>query len=185
LARARPPDPGAWSRLAAAALALTFAWAAVAKLVARRRWIRTLEAQRLPSPLVAVAISGVPLAELLVPAFVMLGLPRAAAWWAILLLVAFTATALRAARERGGTVPCGCFGGRDSVDVRVAAARNALLAGIAAFVAAIASDAPLLGHLTRPTAGDALPATLVAGGIAVAVATSWRAAAWLRRGSRV
>jgi methylamine utilization protein MauE len=182
--RARPPDQGAWSRLAAAALAITFAWAATAKLVARRRWIRSLEAHRLPAAVARLARSGVPVAEALVPALVVLGLPRAAAWWAILLLVTFTAAALRTSGLGGGTVPCGCFGGRDRVDVRVAAVRNALLAGIAALVVASASDATLLGGLTRrPAAADALPVALVAGGLAVAAATAWRAAAWLRRGS--
>lgn len=182
-ARARPPDQGAWSRLSAAALAITFAWAATAKLVASRRWIRSLEAHRLPTAIARLARSGVPIAEALVPALVMLGLPRAAAWWAILLLVAFTAATIRTTGPGGRTVPCGCFGGRDRVDVRVAAARNALLAGIAAFVATTASDSSLLGHLTRPAAADMLPAVLVTGGLVVAVVTAWRAAAWLRRGS--
>jgi hypothetical protein len=71
--RARPPDPEAWSSLAAAALALTFGWAGGTKLAGGRRWNRTLERYPLPTRVRRIARSGVPIAEALVPALVVLG----------------------------------------------------------------------------------------------------------------
>jgi hypothetical protein len=182
--RARPPDPGGWSRPAAAALALAFGWAAVAKLAGRRRWIRTLESHALPDAARTMARSGVPIAEAFVPALVVLGYPRLAAAWALVLLTAFTTIAVRARVAGGRAVPCGCFGGRDRIDFRAVLARNAGMAAIALFVAFAAADAPRLAWPATPARADALPFVLAIGGILVAAATALRAATWLRRGSR-
>jgi hypothetical protein len=182
--RARPPDPGGWSRLAAAALALTFGWAAVAKLAGRRRWIWTLESHALPEAARRVGRSGVPIAEAFVPALVLLGYPRAAAVWGLVLLTLFTTATVRARVGGGRAVPCGCFGGRDRIDFRAVLARNAGIGAVAMFVALGAVDVPRLVWPAAPASADALPAALAIGGILVAAATVLRAATWLRRGSR-
>jgi hypothetical protein len=182
--RARPPDPGAWSRVAAAALALTFAWAAVAKLAGRRRWIRTLESHALPEVARRIARSGVPIAEALVAVLVVLGYRRMAGAWALALLAAFTAVTVRARVAGGRTVPCGCFGGRARIDVRTLLARNAGIGAIAVFVMFRAVDASTLTWPAPPTSTDALPVALAVGAILVAAVTGLRAAAWLHRGSR-
>jgi hypothetical protein len=181
--RARPPDPGAWSRIAAAALAITFAWAAVGKLAGRRRWIRTLESHVLPEVARRIARSGVPTAEAFVPVLILFGYRRVAAVWALVLLAAFTAVTVRARVAGVGTVPCGCFGGRDRIDVRIALARNAGIGVIAVFVMVRAVDAATVNWPAPPTPADALPVALAVGGILVAAVSGLRAAAWLRRGA--
>jgi len=181
--RARPPDPEAWSSLAAAALALTFGWAGGTKLAGGRRWNRTLERYPLPTRVRRIARSGVPIAEALVPALVVLGYPRAAAVWALVLLAAFTTATMRARATGARTVPCGCFGGRDAVDVRAVLVRNATIGAAAAFVAIAGVDAPrLVWPATGP--GDALPIALAGVGLVVAAGTGIAAAVWLRRGVR-
>jgi hypothetical protein len=126
-----------------------------------------------------VASWAVPAVELLVPVLALLGRPRAAAAVAFAVIVVFSAALVRLALRDGARVSCGCFG-RGSIDVRVALARNAVLAAAAA---ASWVSAPPDPALPLPTGGEAVPAVLTAAALVVAAVTVWRTSVWMRRGS--
>jgi uncharacterized membrane protein YphA (DoxX/SURF4 family) len=169
---------GGWGEAAAAVLAVTFAWATISKLTGWNRWRRTLSAQALPRRAERLAAWAVPAVESLVPILTLLGRQRAAAAVAIASVATFSAAVLRLAARDGVTVACGCFG-RSSIDVRLALARNLVLAAAAVVSRWLAAPDP---RLTLPAAKDALPALLVAGAVAVAVITAWRSSVWLGKG---
>ncbi len=177
-------DPAAWWPLAAAALAVAFAWASVWKLASFDRWRAALDAHELPPGTAAAARWVVPAAEMLVPLLTLLGLPRAASVWALVLLAVFSIELLLARRRLGGAVPCGCFGGRAPTRTGVALARNLALALAAGLVVARGVDEPVAGLPGRPATGDLFPMLLATIGLAVAATTAWRATVWLSRGSR-
>jgi hypothetical protein len=181
VAAARASAPGGWTQLAVAALALAFAWAALAKVLAPRRWRRTLDAHALPSPLARVARWGVPVAESLVPALVLLGRPAAAAAWALALLAGFTAEVLRI-RRGGGRVPCGCFGSRTSVGTSSALRRNAALAAVAVVVGAFGEPSSPIGWPGSPEGGDVVPFIVTLGAVLASALVAWRAGSWLAAG---
>jgi len=174
--------PGGWWGLASAALAATFGWAAATKIVGRRRWRRALRAHELPAGLERAAGPLVPTAEALVPLLAMAGLAGPAAAWAIALLAGFSLELLRVRLLVGRRIPCGCFGGRDHVDVRVMLVRNLALGTLAAWVLLGASDAPRFLPITTPTRADLLPLLLVLGSLSAATLAAWRANTWLARG---
>jgi uncharacterized membrane protein YphA (DoxX/SURF4 family) len=173
---------GSWWTIAAAALASLFAWAAVSKVAGWRRWMRALTAFGLSSPLERTAAWAAPVGEAFVPALVVLGLPRMAALWSVVLLTVFSLALVRAKRHVGGRVPCGCFGARDTVDVNAALARNVALIVTAVFVFVRASDTPVISWPGITIAGDLLPLTLTMGALAASVFVAWRASAWLAQG---
>ena len=175
---------GSWWTFAAAVLAAVFTWAAASKIVSPRRWRRALAALELPPRLERVAVWSVPSGEALVPLLVLAGLPRAAAVWSGTLLIVFSVTLVVTRGRMNGRVACGCFGGRESVELRSVLARNALLLAIAASVAIRGADAPAVWLPGAPTVGDALPMTLALGALAAAVLVAWRASMWLGRGRR-
>jgi hypothetical protein len=107
-----------------------------------------------------------------------------AAVWALVLLAAFTAVTVRARIDGGRPVACGCFGGRDRIDVRTVLSRNAGIGVAAVYVMFRAVDASTLTWPAPPTSADALPVALAVGGILVAAVSGLRAATWLRRGTR-
>ena len=172
-----------WGEVAAAVLGVAFAWSAASKLADRRRWERTLAAHRLPASIDRAARRGVPLAEALVPAATVLGFTRVAAWWGVLLVTAFSFALIRVSLRAGVRVPCGCFGGRRAVDVRVALLRNAGVGALAA-LAATAPTAPRFTLPGVPASGEILPMMLASVGMAVAGWTAWRGAVWLGRSGR-
>ena len=131
---------GSWWSLGAAVLALVFAWSATAKAVRPERWRRSLETYRLGASERA-AIWAVPVAEALVPILVIAARPREAAALAVVLLTVFSAAILRPGRSR--RVACGCFGTRESVDVRWALLRNASLLVVAGLVFANTPEASI------------------------------------------
>jgi hypothetical protein len=176
------PATGEWWRLAAAALALAFGWAAATKLARPRRWRVALHEHGLPDGLERAAASIVPVAEAGVPALVVLGRPRAGAFVAVVLLAAFSVELLRVRTRLSGRVPCGCFGERRMIRVSTALARNAICAAVAALVVAAGRDAPIVGWPGPPRAGEVLPMLLATMGLAVAALTVWRASVWLSRG---
>jgi len=175
---------GPWWRFAAAVLAAVFGWAAVAKVASPRRWRRALAALVLPQSFERVAVWAVPSGEALVPLLVLAGLPRAAAVWSGMLLVVFSVSVVVSRSGMTGRVPCGCFGGRGSVELRALLARNALLLAIAVSVAIRGADAPAVWLPGAPEAGDALPLTLALGALTAAVLVAWRTSVWLDRGRR-
>jgi hypothetical protein len=170
--------------IAAGLVAGTFAWAAAAKLMDRRRWRRTLGEYAVPAAVRSTAEVGLPLAELGVPLAVLLGSPRPAGWLALILL-AVVSLAVLWTRARGGDreIACGCFGGAKVRDFRLLLGRNALLAAVAA-VSIGASASPLLHWPGPPGEGEIVPFVLASTGCAVAGFTWWRTTRWLSRGRR-
>ena len=169
---------GGWGRAAAAILAVSFVWAAVSKLVGWSRWRRTLSAHALPGNVERLAASVVPAAESLVPILVVAGRERAAAAVALVSIAVFSLALVRLAVRDGVRVTCGCFG-RASIDVRLALARNAVLATTAIASWSLAAPDP---SLVLPDGIDVVPAVLVGGALIAAAVTAWRATAWLGGG---
>jgi methylamine utilization protein MauE len=171
---------GPATALPAAVLTAAFAWAAVAKLLRFGRWRDAVGAYVLPAALERVAVIGVPVAEIAVPASIVGGAIRAGAGLALALLVAFSVAVARARRASGDRLPCGCFGGRATRDVRLTLARNAVLGALAA----VALTGPVRLEVTPPGASEWLPAGLAAAGIALGAVALRRTAAALREGPR-
>ncbi len=174
---------GSWGSAAAAALAAVFVWAAASKVVGARRWRRALPAYGLPPALERTAAWAVPVAESMVVALIVAGLPRAAAVWSGVLLVLFSGALVRAGRRVGGRVPCGCLGGSGDIDVSAALARNLALLLVAVFVFGSASDSPSIAWPGAPGAADVLPMLLALGALTASALVVWRASVWLARGN--
>ncbi len=175
---------GGWFALAAAALAVAFAWAAGSKIIGRRRWRLALHAHGLPTAIETFMALGVPACEAVVAVLVLIGLPRAAGVWTLVLLAVFSMELIRIRAAGSGRVPCGCFGSRDAVGIREALARNAGLAFLAALVVARATARPIVAWPSAPGSADASPFLLALGASSVAGLTLWRAWTWLARGRR-
>ena len=168
-----------WASFATAGLALAFAWAAASKVADVGGWRRTIDAHGLPRGVAAAATFGVPAAETVVPLLAAAGATRAAGLWALVLLAAFTAEALRAWRRFGPQVPCGCFGGRAAIAPGALLVRNAALAALALVVALRPPPEAVLSWPGWPAAGEFLPMVLAIVGLAVAGCTAWAAIRWL------
>ncbi len=182
LATAAGAPSGGHVRLGSAGLAATFGWAALSKIAGRPRWGRALRAHRLPEVGGRVAAWFVPLVEIIVPTMVLAGLPRAAGAWAAVLLVAFSLELVRVRWQVGGRVPCGCFGGRETVALGSASLRNAAIGALAVFVWASATNNVSVAW-PSVREGDVLPMLLSFGAVAVAALAIWRASVWLGRGA--
>jgi hypothetical protein len=131
-------------RAAAVALAIVFAWAAVAKAADREGTADAFGALGLRGP-AALALA-VPVAEL-VTAVALVLVPVGGAFGALFLLVAFTVV-LAGVVRRGVPVSCACFGAvstraADPVSLR-SLVRNLVLLALASFVVA-AAPPPLWG----------------------------------------
>jgi hypothetical protein len=172
-----------WGSFATAALALAFAWAAASKAADVGGWRRTLDAHGLPRGVVTTATFAVPVAEALVPVLAASGATRAAGVWALVLLVAFTAEALRAWRRFGPQVPCGCFGGRAAIAPGALLVRNAALSALALVVALRPPPEAVLSWPGWPAPEEFLPMVLAIVGLAVAGCTAWAAIRWLGKGA--
>lgn len=173
-----------WEAFATAALAVAFTWAAVTKAVGFGAWRRTIAAHALPRGVEAAAVIGVPVAEALVPVMAICGWTRASGVWALVLIVVFTAEALRAWRRFGAQVPCGCFGGREPVSPPALLLRNVGLAVIGALVALRPPPEPTFALPGWPSPNEYLPMVLAIAGVAVAGSIAWAAIRWLGRGAR-
>ena len=156
------PAPWLWT----ATLAVTFGWAAAAKLLMRTTWREAIRAHALPARIERLAQRWIPLLEACILVLLLAGHIRAGAALAAFLLAAFSVELLRARRRRDGLVPCGCFGGKSRRSVRWLVTRNAILLIVALGVFAAESPIPLP---SLPAREELLPATLVAigGGLAV------------------
>lgn len=126
------------SSAAALVLAVVFAWAAVAKVRARTTTVTSFRGLGMPAP-DALAVA-VPMVEVALA----IGLavrPGVAAWWALVLLVAFTAVIGRAI-ARGVEVGCACFGSSAERPVStMEVVRNAGLAALAVVATGAHGDA--------------------------------------------
>jgi methylamine utilization protein MauE len=151
-------------RPAAFVLALVFAWAGVAKLIRWRTWRVGLRRYRLGSWERAASV-GVPAVELAVLAGLMAGRSRAAAALTLAMLSGFCLALLRARSAEGDRLPCNCFGTHSVFDYRTLLLRNGLLGVPAAVILIADKDFSLFDDLSLPTAGEALPAALVAIGV--------------------
>jgi len=178
---ARELPRGDVGAVAAAALAIAFAWAAVSKAATPRSWRRALSGYGLPAGVERIAAVGVPVAEATVPLLVLLGVPLAAGVVAAALLVAFSGAILVARARRGDRLPCGCFGGARVRDYRAMLARNALLAGVGLVTAFGGSDATVPPRIAAPGREDLLPAAITVVSLAVASWTLGRGLSLLRR----
>jgi hypothetical protein len=170
-AGAAPDVPGEPAELATAALAVTFAWAAAAKVIRSAAWCRALSGYGLGSLTRPTAIA-VPFAEVAVVVLLIAGAGRAAGALAALLAVSFTAAVLRVRGE--AHVPCGCFGGRRQIDYRLLVARNVGLVALA--TVAMVRPVSLFPRIPTLAGADILPVGLAAAGAALALVLARRLA---------
>jgi thiol-disulfide isomerase/thioredoxin len=140
-------------RLAVAALLLG---AALAKIRARREFVRGLEAYGVPGPArstvwaLVVSLEGILGTLLAIGAFA-----RPAAYGAIALGLVFVAALARARLSGARRLPCGCFGGRGERPTWFLLARAGLFTALAT-VAAVAQG----GKIPTPSAETAVLASL-------------------------
>jgi hypothetical protein len=163
--------------LAAGILGAAFAWSAGAKIARPASLRRVLAAYELARRVERTSMIGVPVAEMAIVGLVVLGMHRTAGIAALVMLAVFSAAILRARRQFGDVVACGCFGTSDPRDFRMLLLRNAALAGCASTVAVGGVDAPRFSVPGFPTTGEALPAVLAVTGISV---SAWMLASSLR-----
>lgn len=166
------PDPAL--RVVAAALAATFAWAALAKLGRWTRWRAALSGYELPGAVRALAAPVVPVVEGGVAALLVTGFTRAGAALSVALLASFSGALLYARERRGDRLPCGCFGGATERDYRVMLLRNALLGLASAVLLLTSHDVSVARGWSAPSGGDLVPGALVAIGIGLVGWTLWR-----------
>jgi putative oxidoreductase len=176
---------GSWTNgLAPAVLAAAFGWAAISKILRPRSWRATLDAHEIPPSWARIARVLVPASEIGVAALVLTGMRVAAGVGALALLVMFSAAVVRARRRLGTAVPCGCFGGRRTIDARLLLARNVVLAGVAALVAAGGDAAPRISLPPWPTGPGIVPALLGAVALGIAAWVGHQVALAARTGRR-
>ena len=173
-----PAAAGGWEA-AAAIVAVTFAWASIAKVTGWGRWrgawprigCRSGGAVRGPGRPRRGGLGPDPRDRRTV---------RAAAAIALGSLAVFSVALVRIGLRDGVRVSCGCFG-REHVDVRFALGRNLALAIVSAAAWWLAPADP---GLAAPDAGDLVPLLLVTGAVVTGALTAWRATVWLGRGGR-
>jgi hypothetical protein len=164
---ARAGDFGDAGGVAAAVLAVVFAWAAVSKLARPRAWRRSLASYRLGAPLERSATVAIPLVELGIAALPLVGLPTVAGCAALGVLIAFCVAIVLARVRAGRDLDCACFGGARLRDYRALLARNALLALVAVVAWRDGRDEWIGEGLGAPRGDDLVPAVLVALGLAM------------------
>ena len=152
-------------RVAGALLGLTFAWAALAKVVRWSRWLGALRGYELPSVVTGAAAPAVPALEALCAALVLSGRTKVGSALALALLASFSGALLYAQQKRGDRLPCGCFGRATERDYRVMLARNAGLTALAAILSLADGDVSLAADLSAQSAADAFPIVLVIAGL--------------------
>ena len=160
-----PSEVGA---LAAAALALAFWAAAIAKLARGASWRRTLGSYGLRPGATRLAGFGVPAVEICIAALVLAGLGSSAGLLSIVALVAFSVAIVLGRVRAGRRLECGCFGGSATRDYRLLLARNLALAAVAFVAWRAGEDAPLVHSLGEPAGADLFPVALVVLGLALA-----------------
>lgn len=159
--RAGAPPSWLWPAI----LAMTFAWAALAKLTGGPRWRAALAAYLLPARLERAAATLVPAAEVAVVALLLGGRTTQGSTLALLLLGGFSAAIFRARAQ--ASLPCGCFGGRKRRSTRWLLARNAALAPVALVGVLLGTPIPF-PPMSRTI--DAIPVVLATFGLGL---TAW------------
>ncbi|MDQ3985350.1 MAG: hypothetical protein M3280_02495 [Actinomycetota bacterium] len=161
------PDALAWS--AAVLLALSFGWAALAKVVRFSSWRTALPAYGLSSSEKGAAAI-VPVLEGLVVVVLLAISVKAGGSYALALLAIFSLAILRARARTGDRLPCGCFGSKRERDYRALLVRNALLGCLSAICIALGSREGLIAGAAAPEASDVFPLALTLTGLLV---TAW------------
>ena len=175
------PAPLQWTLQAL--LAVTFAWAAAAKTARWSSWRKGLEPYDLPGVLVTPIALAVPLVEAALVVLLVVGPARIALASTLTLVSLFSLAVLRARAHSGDRVPCGCFGRTDERDYRVVLVRNALL-GASAGALLVSGTKDDLISTASPDPTEAVPALLVATGVALLIWMFKHATSLLRRGEQ-
>jgi hypothetical protein len=169
--------------VAAAALAVTFGGAAVAKAVRWYAWRRSLGSYGLPPRLEGPARVGVPAAEVTIAMLSLLGYASTAGLIALGALGVFSVAILWARVRVGPRIGCGCFAGERVRDFRYLLGRNAVLMAIAAVAWRDGADVPPSVSLAGPDRSDAVAMILVVLGLALAGWVAVRTLVVVRRSS--
>jgi hypothetical protein len=163
------------ARVATLLLAVTFAWASIAKLLRWTRWRDAVARYRLGGAALTTEFA-VPAVEAGVAALLLWGDARVGAAASLSLVSIFSLAVLRARAQEGDSLPCGCFGGATERDYRHMLVRNASIAALAALVLAQPPD------LQSPSTEEALPAALtLLGACGIAWLAHHASASLLRR----
>lgn len=173
------PPPLSWALQAL--LAITFVWAAGAKVAHWSSWRATLPGYGIPGRLLAPVALLVPVLELTVATLTVAGATRVAMAAALALLSAFSYAVLRARVRQGDRLPCGCFGRTEERDYRVMLLRNSFLAALAALVLLFGERADLRSGSGAPDLDDVVPGLLVAVGALLVVWMAKHATSLLQR----
>lgn len=160
------PAPFPW--ILQALLAVTFGWAALAKLVRWSTWRASLGPYGVPKALVSAVATTVPLAEATVAFLLVVGPSRVALAATLALVSAFSLAVLKARNVTGDRLPCGCFGRTEARDFRLMLGRNALLAATAGALLLTGAKGDL-ASTEAPSPAEVLPALLVAAGLGLVV----------------
>ena len=168
---------------AAAALAVTFGVAAVAKAVRWSAWRRSLTAYGLPPRLERLALAGVPAVEGTIAMLALLGYASTAGVVALVALGAFSAAVVWARVRVGPRIGCGCFAGDRVRDYRYLLGRNAVLMAIAAVAWREGVDVPPSVSLGGPGGSEVVAVLLVVLGLALAAWVAVRTLVVVRRSS--
>ena len=167
------------ARVAALVLAVTFAWAASAKAVGWSRWRTALAGYSLPPGVERIARVATPVAEAVTAVLLVTDGVLVGAALTVALVAAFCIAIARARSFQGERLPCGCFGGREEISVGALLARNALLAVLAGLVLVTGNEVG--SPLADLRASQAVPATLIALGLAAGAWMVWQASTALKR----
>ena len=176
-----PPGGALPGWAAPAAVAATFAFAAITKTLRPEARRVALEPYAIPGAAAGFVAVGVPVAEAGVTFSLLAGSNVIGGWLALALLCLFSAALVRAWRLHGPRISCGCFGRSRERDVRALLARNGTLAVVAVGTLASSTPIPLP---PAPSSGDAVPVLLAGLGVAIAAALGRRAAATMRMSRR-
>ena len=167
-------------QLAAVVTMVTFAWAAVAKVVDLDSWLEVVAGHEIPVPSSLIAFAIPPL-EMLVVGLIASNSLRVGGALACALLAAFSMAIVRRSARQGKRLPCGCFGKDRTRDYRVMLLRNLVLGAAAATLMLGGEGVRVWDGLRAPSTGELLAASLVLGGIALGAWTYVNVRRSLRR----
>lgn len=156
-------------QIVAFALAVTFAWAALAKALRPGAWADALASYRLGRAASRASLVSVPAAELAVSGLIVFGAAQAGASLALALLGAFSFAVVRARSLQGDKLPCGCFGRASVRDYRVLLVRNVVLTLMSAVVVLGGENTDLAMSIRAPSSSEVVPAVLVGLGVGLVV----------------
>jgi hypothetical protein len=173
--------PETTARIAAALLAVTFAWAGIAKLIAYEAWRVALAGYRLPGLVERIARPLVPALELAVAAVAVAGRTDIAAALTLALVGAFSLALVRGRAIHGDRLPCGCFGSRDESSAAAMMWRNGALGVLAVGIVSSPHEPQLFSGFRVPSGGEVIALLLVIVGVVAVALMAWQVSGSLRR----